>query len=151
MSQIPCTQEGYDKLVIEERELLEKRPEAVLDLKKARDMGDLSENGYYKAARQKVSFIDFRLRVLKDMIKRSVIITANPASDNVGIGSTVILYDGEKEITYSIVGGFESNPQEGKISHVSPLGSKLMGRKKGEVVEITSPQGSSTYKIYSLK
>src|SRR6185369_3952984 len=121
MNQIRFTKEGFEKAKQEYEDLLKQRPAVVEDLKKAREMGDLKENGYYQASRQKLSAIDGRLFRLKMDMKYAVIAETS-SEDGVSIGSTVTVSDGEKELLYTIVGDFEANPGEGKISLLSPLG-----------------------------
>ena len=148
-SRIPFTQEGYDKMVGERAALEKERPDAVEHLRKAREMGDLSENGYYKASRQRLTFIDARLRRLANILKRAKIVhTANTGF--IDIGSTVTLQVKGTEITYSIVGGYESNPIEHSISHISPLGKSLMGKRAGDTVEVKAPAGVMTYTVVSV-
>lgn len=144
---IPFTKEGYDKIVAEQKQLLLDRVPAIEHLKKSRELGDLKENGYYQASRQKVNAIDARLRRIKFLLKYGVIKEATQ-SEIVEIGSSVVLFDGKAEVTYQIVGGEESNPSEGKISHRSPLGRELIGKKVGEKVSISVPVGTI---IYTLK
>ncbi len=149
MKQVRFTKEGYAKLKKEYEELLQSRPAAVEDLKKARDMGDLSENGYYKASRSKLSFIDARLRKFSLDIKYALIVDTK-SSDTIGIGSTVTLANGKGEREYHIVGDLEANPSEGKLSLLSPLGKAIAGKQKGAEVEIITPNGSILYKIIKL-
>jgi transcription elongation factor GreA len=146
---IPFTQDGYNTLKEEKDRLIMERPDAVIHLKKAREMGDLSENGYYKSSRQKLNQIDSRLRYLNHMLRYGVIIEAKK-SDSVDLGSTVVLHDGKTEITYQIVGGEESNPSQGTISYKSPLGKALLGEKVGNEVVIHAPLGKVTYLIKKI-
>ena len=150
MKQIRFTKEGFEKIQQEYNELLEQRPAVVEDLKKAREMGDLKENGYYQASRQKLSYIDGRLFRLKMDMKYAVIIEATDAN-GVSIGSTVTLTDGENERIYTIVGDFEANPSEGKISLLSPLGRAVDGKKLGEEITLETPRGKIVYKINAIK
>jgi transcription elongation factor GreA len=147
---IPFTKEGYSKLLEEKATLLSERPEAVDHLKKAREMGDLSENGYYKASRQRLSFLDARIRRVERLIKLGVIV-APSGSGTVEIGATVRITDGKKEYEYTIVGGYESDPSQKTISHISPLGRALMGKRIGDEVTVQAPKGNSTYKITGIK
>lgn len=149
MKQIPFTKEGHEKLKKELEDIRNSRPAAVEDLSKARSMGDLSENGYYKAARFKLTGIDRRIREINYILKYAVVTEAQ-GSDSVQIGSTVILNDGDNDITYSIVGGYESNPLEGKISQISPIGKAILGKKVGEKVSIEIPKGTVSYIIKSI-
>ena len=112
INKIRFTKEGYAKLKEEYNDLLRQRPLAVEDLKKAREMGDLSENGYYKESRLKLNFIDGRLRRFSDYLRRADIIDTDGTRleiDTVYIGSTVTLSDGKSERTYQIVGDLEAN------------------------------------------
>lgn len=146
---IPLTQQGYDKIVKEQEELLSQRPDAIFHLQKSRELGDLRENGYYSASRQKVNAIDARLRKLKFMIKYALIIESKDTNE-VDINTTVLLKDGDREFEYTIVGEEEANPQEAKISYRSPLGSALLGKKAGDSVEFNAPSGTKLFKILKL-
>jgi len=125
------------------------RPVAVADLKKARDMGDLSENGYYKAARFKLSHIDYLIRKLSLDIKKSVVIE-KAGTDYIDVGSTVELQNKDRKVTYSVVGDLEANPQEKKISLMSPLGKAISGKKVGDSVTIETQTGKTEYQIQKI-
>ena len=112
-------------------------------------MGDLSENGYYKAARSKLSEIDRNLRTLLYEIKNAVVI-AGADKNAINIGSIIRLSDGKKEIKLSIVGDLEANPSLGKISLLSPIGQAVENKKAGDKVDIATPSGIITYKIISI-
>lgn len=146
---IPFTQVGFDKIQQEQKQLLIDRVDAIGHLKKSRELGDLKENGYYQASRQKVNSIDARLRRIKFLLKYSVIKEASQ-SDIVEIGSTVELQTNKEKITYQIVGGEESNPSEGKISHRSPLGRSLIGKKVGQEVVLEVPIGKIVYTLLKI-
>ncbi len=150
MKQTRFTKEGYEKTKQEYEELLQSRPAAVADLKKAREMGDLSENGYYKAARSKLTSMDFKLFQLKLSLKQAVIID-KPSGSGAAIGKQITLYDGKREIVFKIVGDLEANPREGKISLLSPLGRAIEGKEKGENVKFQSPSGIIKYSIKDIK
>jgi len=145
---IQFTKEGYEKIKKDYDELLAKRKPAVLVLKEARELGDLSENGLYKAARANLSSIDNRLRRLDNMIKRGEVV--NPVKGVVGIGSKVIVSDGKMKKEFSIVGEQEADPLNHKISNVSPIGKALLGKKVGDSVVIEIPSGKLTYKILEI-
>lgn len=125
------TKQGYEELKKKYDELLASRPEAVSELAKARAMGDLSENGYYKSARMKLSDTDRRLRQLKYQIQYGRV-KESSHTGIVDIGCSVTLQTGNSVKTYAIVGTYEANPSEGKISAYSPLGKVLMGKREGE-------------------
>lgn len=149
MRQIRFTKEGFENLKKEETDLLHKRKFAVDDLQKSRELGDLSENGFYRAARGNLSSIDSRLRRLTLIIKNSTVIT-NLQTDTVEIGNTVTLLAREKELTYQIVGDIEADPIRGKISLLSPIGRAIAGRRVGDKVTITVPAGDIIYKIIKI-
>ncbi len=146
---IPFTKDGYEKIKKEYEDLLKERPTSVSELKRAREMGDLSENGFYKGARAKLSQVDSRLHHLK-MLLKYVIIKESSQTQIVVLGCKVTVNEGKEERTFSIVGHHEANPSENKISHVSPIGKMLLNRKVGGVVEIEIPAGKITYKIHKI-
>ena len=147
---IPITPEGLHKLNGEKMKLLEKRPRVVESLRIAREMGDLSENAAYKVARMELTTLDSRLRHLHRLIINSrVVVSAK--TGRVEIGSKVKLKKDQKVITYQIVGSFESQPSEGKISHLSPIGKALIGRKAGDQVTINTPMGVAVYEIIEVE
>lgn len=143
------TQDGFDKLQREYERLQAERPTAVEHLKRARELGDLSENGYYKASRAKLSQIDGRLFHLKNLIKNAEIIETTD-SDTVILGSTVTIVNESSEKQYMIVGKQEANPSQGRISDVSPIGQALMNKKVGEKVVIKAPSGDVEYTIVKI-
>lgn len=113
-------------------------------------MGDLSENGYYKASRQQLSFLDSRIRRADRLIKLAKIV--EPAKTGyVDIGSTVTISDGKAEYTYEIVGGYESDPSKHTISHLSPIGRALIGKKISDVAEVHAPGGIKKYTVRSVR
>jgi len=137
---IPFTKEGYQKLLEDREKFLKARPEAVRHLSEARGMGDLSENGYYKASRQQLSFLDSRIRRVERLIRLAKIIEP----------TRVKLTDGTKEYEYTIVGGFESDPTKKSISPQSPLGRALVGKKPNDIIEVHTPGGIKKYTILSI-
>ena len=137
---IPVTREGYQKLLADRAKFLAARPEAVEHLRKSREMGDLSENGYYKASRQQLSFLDSRIRRVDRLIRLAKII--EPAR--------IKISDGKNEFEYEIVGGFESDPVKHTISQQSPLGRAVSGKKAGDIAEVHTPKGIKKYKIISV-
>ena len=145
MNHIFFTKQGLEKVKREYDELILKRKDAVSTLKRAREMGDLSENGLYKAARFELGNIDRTLRRLSHFINKGVI--ASKPKGKIGIGSKVAIIEGEKKKEFQIVGDFEANPTENKISSNSPLGKALMNMEAGQTVEIKTPGGKKSYKI----
>lgn len=141
------TSEGIAKLREELHDLTTtQRHEVAAKLKEAKEYGDLSENIQWDDAKDRQAFIEGRIAEVENILKHSVMIEVTE-SDSVTLGSTVhlILEDGEQH--YTIVGSTEANPDEGKISNESPIGMALMGKKKGEEVEVQVPSGTMTYKI----
>lgn len=145
----PITREGLIHLKEEKEKLLEKRPQIVESLKIAREMGDLSENAAYKVARMELSSIDSRLRYLQKMILTSKVVISEKTG-YAGIASRVRFRKDGQEGNYQIVGSVESDPSRGKISHVSPIGRALMGKKAGDKVAIETPRGRVFYEILSI-
>ena len=146
---IPFTKDGYQAVLDEKKKLIAERPDTVENLRKAREMGDLSENGYYKASRAKLSAVDARLRHLERLIRYGKIVeSANTGF--VDIGSTVTIHDGLKDVTFTIVGGYESDPKNHTISYLSPIGKAIMGKQKNDTVSVVIPSGVATYTITSI-
>ena len=146
------TKEGLADLKKEYDELVNvKRAVAVKRLADARELGDLSENSEYAAAKQDLSFMDGRILELEEILHSAKLITNNHTKNMVDVGCKVILtVDGKKE-DFMLVGEWEADPKEKKISHESPLGKALMGRKVGEKVEVEAPAGTLVYKILSIE
>ena len=135
------TKQGYDDVILEKKKLLEERPDAVENLRKAREMGDLSENGYYKASRARLSSIDARLRKLEKMVRLGKIIENVNTNGVIGFGSSVTISDAKGARTFTIVGGYESDPSKHTVSHFSPLGKALMEKRAGDRVSMQAPKG----------
>jgi len=145
------TKEKFKEIKEEYEKLLIERKETVSHLTKARDMGDLSENGYYRSSKTKLSSIDFSLRKLSGFMKYGSIITF-VNNGIVEIGCTVTLNDDENTQTkYQIVGREEADPKIGKISNESPLGKLLLGKRVGENIKLLTPSREINYKISKLE
>jgi len=130
-----------------------KRPQVLERVSTARNMGDLSENAEYVAAREELSFIDGRIDELEQILKQVVIIDkvhTKSSKKSVELGSTVTLHIKGKKEDYMIVGEWEANPAEKKISHQSPLGKALIGRQAGDQVDIDAPAGKLHYTVVSV-
>jgi transcription elongation factor GreA len=140
------TKAGFEKLQLEYEELKKQRPAVVIDVQKARDLGDLKENGYYQASKGKLRSIDSQLMRIGYQLKYAQIVDEK-ASDTVSIGSTVTLYNPEKEMTYQFVGDLEANPGERKLSLLSPIGRAVEGKKVGDVISVQTPSGNVSYTI----
>jgi transcription elongation factor GreA len=150
---IYLTKAGLADLKKEHEELVKvKRPEVVTRVSDARNQGDLSENAEYVAAREELAFIDGRIDELEELLKQVSLIKedAGGKSTAVELGSEVTLtVDGNREV-YRVVGEWEADPTEKKISHESPLGKALLGKKIGESIEVEAPAGKIQYTIVSL-
>jgi len=148
---IQLTPEGHKQLKAELEELTKiKRPEAVVRLSKARSMGDLSENSEYHAAKEELAFADGRLREVEAILKQAEVVSTNKSSTVVALGSKVELKSVDGKEMYDIVGEFEANPTEKKLSSTSPLGQALMGKNVGETVEVTAPAGKKSYTVVAI-
>jgi len=149
MKKIFLTKTGLIKLEQEYQQLTESRPDAVANLKTAREMGDLSENAAYRVARSKLSGIDSRLRYLAKILRQAVV-QEKPNDGRIGIGSNVKLEVNGKIINYEIVGSIESDLGNGKLSASSPVGKRLVGNMKGDEIRVIIPGGETTYKILAV-
>ncbi len=154
MDKEPMTLAGYNKIT-GDLEFLKKteRPETVIALEEARQLGDLKENAEYHSAKDKLKLIDIQVAELNAVISKAVIIDPSTLPhDRVSFGSTVNLVDSntDEEFTYTIVGGIESNAQRGMISFNSPLAKQLMGKVEGDEIKATLPGGVRTFEILSV-
>lgn len=142
---IILTPEGYKKLEQELRDLkVEGRKEIAEKIKEARSYGDLSENAEYDAAKDAQAAMEQRITTIENMLKNAQIISESEVStDTITIGSRVKLFDVEfdEEMEYTIVGSTEANPDEGRISDESPIGSAILGHKVDDVVDVTLANG----------
>jgi transcription elongation factor GreA len=141
-------QKEIDKL---ERELNFDVPKAI---QHAREFGDLSENAEYKAAKERQSFVQARISILhQQMLEVQSIDISKIPTDTAAYGSTVVLYDLEKEekVTYRLVTSEESDPDKGLISTVSPIGQALMGKEEGDEVKVKTPTGFRNFEISRLR
>lgn len=130
----------------------DKRKQVAESLEYAKKLGDLSENAEYHEARQAQAEVEDRISHLENLMKNAVIV-AGQVGDLVNIGSKVsIQKEGEKDNrNYIIVGSEESDMSSGKISNISPLGSSLIGKKKGDTVSVNTPKGKINYKLISVE
>lgn len=151
----PMTLFGYNKLQAEVKDLKEvKRPRCVKDIEEALEHGDLKENAEYHAAKEMQKNIDNRLAELQEIIGNSQIVDPSElAHSKVSFGSTVVMtdLDSDEEVTYTIVGGCESNPDMGLISFGSPLAKQLLGCEEGDEVKVTLPGGQKEFEIEEVK
>ena len=154
MEKIPMTAAGNQRLLEELKSLKSvERPAVIKAIAEAREHGDLSENAEYHAARDRQSFIEGRIIELENITKRAEVVdpTQMPAKE-IRFGATVKLADEEtdEENTYQVVGEFEADINEGRISIASPLGRALIGRAVGDSVEVESPRGTRYYEVVKI-
>ena len=155
MAKFPVTVEGYSKLQLELKQLInDDRPSIIKAIAEARTHGDLSENAEYHSAKEKQSFIEGKIAELESIIAQADIIDVSKLSGKeIKFGATVTVTDedtGQKS-NYKIVGESESDIKDNKLSISSPLARALIGKEKGSIVEFDSPKGIKTYSIKSVK
>ncbi|MEK7532951.1 MAG: transcription elongation factor GreA [Patescibacteria group bacterium] len=151
VNHVVVTKEGLDALKAEYEELTNlKRPEAVTRLATAREQGDLSENSEYTDAKQNLAFIDGRIAELEEVLHGVKVVTSH-TNGQVNVGCKVTLHINGKKEEFTVVGEWEADPQAKKISHESPLGKALMGKKVGDKVEVEAPAGKIHYKILNIE
>jgi transcription elongation factor GreA len=156
VKEVILTPEGYKKLKAE-IELLstERRREVAERIRVARQFGDIAENAEYDDAKNDQMLLEHRIARLEEQLRNARVIEKKEiSSDVVSVGSTVRLrdVDAKQTVEYHIVGSAEANPSESKLSNESPVGKAIMGHKKGETVEVTTPRGSRLkYKILEIK
>jgi transcription elongation factor GreA len=155
MNKEPMTSTGFASLEEELKQLRTVERLAVARaLSEARDMGDISENAEYHAAKERQSFVEARMAQIGEKLRQAEIIdVAKLSGKEVKFGATVRLSDedtGERH-TYQIVGVDEADIKSGRVSVTAPIARSLIGRKKGESFEVTTPRGSKSYKIITVK
>ena len=131
----------------------ERRKEVAEHLEYAKKLGDLSENAEYHQAREEQAEVEDRISRLETLLKNVIITENETGHDTVSIGSTLRLQkEGEnRSYLYTIVGSEEADMSQGKISNLSPLGSALLGHKKGDTVKVMTPKGESVYEVVIIK
>jgi len=155
VKEVILTPEGYEKLKQEIEYLSkDKRREVADRIRVAREFGDITENAEYDDAKNEQAMLEHRIATLEErLVAARVIEKGEVSSDVVSIGSRVKLkdIDANETIEYHVVGSAEANPADHKLSNESPVGKAIMGRKKGEVVEVTAPRGALKFKILDIK
>ena len=149
------TEDGQKRLIEELKTLKTvERPLIVKAIADARSNGDLSENAEYHAAREKQSFIEGRVAEIEDIISKAEIIDVTLLSGSVvkfGASVTIINLEDKKESKYQLVGEFEADIESKKISVTSPIARALIGKKKGDYIEVSTPKGITSYEIKSVR
>ncbi len=155
MERIPITRQGLEKIKAELNHLEGvERPQNIRAIEEARAHGDLSENAEYHAAKEAQAFIEGKINELRAVIGRSEVLDIETSpTDRVVFGRTVLLYDvnTEEEITYQLLGPYESDPEKGMISVTSPLGQALIGREAGDEVRVKTPGGIQEFEIVEIR
>ena len=155
MEKFPITLEGYDRLEAELKRLKgTERPAVIKAIATAREHGDLSENAEYHAARERQAFIEGRVNELEEQILFADVIDARKLKGkDVKFGATVKVADEEtdEESTFQIVGEYEADIKQGRLAITSPLARALIGKRANDSVEVTSPGGTKSYEIVSVR
>lgn len=147
---IPFTQEAYDQMVNDLATLRAEEQAVLPRLTAAREMGDLSENGAYKYAKFELGRIRREIKRLENLIAQAKVIATPAVTGVIQFGSVVTVTDGTRELVFTMVSQYESDPLKGKISYQSPLGRALMDHRVGEKVTIETPSGSRHYTILAV-
>ena len=155
MKDVILTQEGFKKLT-QEIEFLstEKRREVADRIRVAREFGDIAENAEYDDAKNEQALLEHRIATLEERLRNARVIEKKDiAKDVVSVGSKVRLrdLDAKQTVEYRIVGSAEADPAENKLSNESPVGKAIIGKKRGETVEVLAPRGSMKFKILEIK
>ena len=155
MKDVLLTKEGYQNLKAEIEYLsTERRRQVAERIKIAREFGDITENAEYDDAKNEQAMLEARIAKLEERLAAARVIEKKEiAKDVVSVGAKVRLrdVDAKQTVEYHIVGSAEANPAEYKLSNESPVGRAIIGHKKGETVEVTTPRGSMKYKILEIK
>jgi transcription elongation factor GreA len=155
VKEVILTPEGLDKLKGEIEHLSTvKRREVAERIKHAREFGDINENSEYDDAKNEQAMLEHRIATLQERLRNARLAEIEDLPKGVvGIGTKVRLKDiaANETVEYTIVGSAEANPAEHKLSNESPVGKAIIGRKKGETVEVSAPRGSLKFKIMDVK
>ena len=153
MQKVPMLAEGYERLTTDLKALREERPRVVDAIEEARAHGDLSENAEYHAAKERQGQVEAQIADIEDRVTRAQIIDPTTLSgEKIVFGATVTLRDeNDKPVTYQIVGQTEADANKGRISYNSPLGRALIGKRKGDEIEVTVPSGDKFYLVEKIE
>lgn len=143
------TKQGKEDLEKELKELIDSRSDVADEIAAARENGDLSENAEYTAAREKQSRVEARIAEIEGILDGAQIIKSD-GDGTISLGDHVVVSQDGKESAFDVVGAIEADPANNKISHESPLGAALMGKKVGNEVSIKTPKGEKVYKVVSV-
>jgi len=155
MDKVPMTAMGHQAMLEEIKHLKSvERPRIIKLITEARAHGDLSENAEYHAAKDQQGWIEARVAELEDKVSRAEVIDLTKLSgDTVKFGAFVTLLDedDDEESVYQIVGEFEADVKKGKLSVTSPIARAIIGKKKGDSVEVMTPGGGKSYEIVKIR
>jgi len=148
---IQMTKGGLEALKVElDKMVKEKRPKLVERIAYARTEGDLAENSDYQTAKEELEFIDSRITELEEVLKNAQVVH-NGSKSSSGVGTKITVRQNGDKFVFEIVGEWEADPVNKKISAESPLGKALIGRKVGEKVAVEAPAGKVTYEILAIE
>ena len=155
MEKAPMTLQGYTDLETELKRLKSsERPDVIKAIAAAREHGDLSENAEYHAARERQAFIEGRVGIIEDLLSRAEVIDVSSIKGKaIKFGATIKVEDEDtdEKSTYQIVGEHEADIQKGKLSITSPMARAMIGKTVGDSVEVTTPDGTESYKILGVR
>ena len=155
MEKVPMTAAGHTAMMDEIKHLKSvERPRIIKAIEEARSHGDLSENAEYHAAKEQQGWVEARVAELEDKISRADMIDISKLSgDTVKFGAKVTLVDEDtdEKSAYQIVGEFEADVKKGKISVSSPIARAIIGKRKGDSVEVSTPGGGKSYEILKVR
>lgn len=156
LTKTQLTQDGYDEIVKELKELEDvKLPSVILRVETARQYGDLSENAEYHSAKEDQELTETRIMDLQTILANSTIVKQTGKTSSIGMGSHITAQmtqkSTKKKVQLQMVGEYEADPKAGKISTASPIGKAMLGKKKGDVVEVQTPAGVTSYEIIEIK
>jgi transcription elongation factor GreA len=155
IDKLPITREGLEKLRLELHNFITvERPRNIKAIAEARSHGDLSENAEYHAAKERQSFLGAKINELETAINRSEVIEIDKGqTEKIFFGKTVELENivNNQNVVYQLVGPYESDPDDGKISVTSPVGKALLGKEVGDAVEVKTPKGVQEFEILEIR
>jgi transcription elongation factor GreA len=145
------TKEGLDRLKQKLQRLkIQELPQAIEDVRRTAEFGDFSENAEYQEAKARMRRLHTQIFSLEEKIKQAVVIEKNGSSGEIALGSTVMVRSNGKNRVFEIVGPQESDPTHHRISHLSPLGTRLMGKTVGDIVKLQTLSGEILYRIVKI-
>ena len=151
--EVVLTREGFEKLKAEIEDLSTVRRREVAErIKEAREFGDISENSEYDDAKNEQAMLEAKIAQLEERLRDATVIDADDVStDVVALGSMVTIETPAGKATYQLVGSAEADPDENRLSNESPIGRAILGRKKGDMVDVVTPGGNIKVKIVTIK